>query len=143
METNNIDYKILTKILTNRLKLIDRNIINNLQSSGILNKTTINNALNIEIIIKYIEENKGEGILLSLDQEKAFDRVEHNYLFKVLEKYKFHERFIKFIKIIYKNIKSKIQVNGTFTEAFQIQKSVRQGCLLSMFFYVLSLEPFI
>ena len=136
----NIDYKILT----NRLKLIDTNIINNLQSSGILNKTNINNALNIENIIKYIEENEGEGIRLSSDQEKAFDRVEHNYLFKVLEKYKFPEIFIKFNKIIYKNIKQKkIKVNGIFTEAFQVQKSVRQCCPLSMFLYVLSLEPFI
>ena len=79
----NIDYKILTKILTNRLKLIDTNKINNLPSSGILNRTIINNALNTENIIKYIEENEGEGILLSWDQEKAFDRIEHNYLFKV------------------------------------------------------------
>ena len=139
----NLDYKILTKILTNRLKLIQTNIINNLQSSGILNKSIINNALNIENIIKYIEENENEAVILSLDQEKAFDRVEHNYLFKVLEKYNFPKNFINFIKILYKDVKSKVQVNGMFTEDIQIQRSVRQGCPLSMFLYVLSLEPFI
>ena len=139
----NIDYKILTKILTNRLKLIETNIINNLQSSGILNKTIINNALNIENIIKYIEENESDAIILSLDQEKAFDRVEHDYLFKVLEQYKFPVNFINFIKIIYRNIQSKVQVNGTFTNPINIKRSVRQGCPLSMFLYVLSLEPFI
>ena len=140
----NLDYRILTKILTNRLKLIQTNIINNLQSSEILNKSIVNNALNIENIIKYIEENENEAVILSLDQEKAFDRVEHNYLFKVLEKYNFPNNFINLIKILYKDIKSnKVQVNGKFTEDIQIQRSVRQGCPLSMFLYVLSLEPFI
>ena len=139
----NIDYKILTKILTNRLKLIETKIINNLQSSGILNKTIINNALNIENIIKYIEENESDAVILKLDQEKAFDRVEHDYLFKLLEKYKFPTNFINFIKIIYRNIQSKVQVNGTFTNPINIKRSVRQGCPLSMFLYVLSLEPFI
>ena len=139
----NLDYKILTKILTNRLKLLNTNIINNLQSSGLLNKSIINNALNIENLINYIEENDDEAIIISLDQEKAFDRVEHNYLFKVLEKFNFPDNFLNFIKIIYNDIKSKIQINGTFTETFKIERSVRQGCPLSMFLYVLSLEPFI
>ena len=85
----NLDYKILTKILTNRLKQINTNIINNLQTSGLMNKSIINNALNIENIINYIEENEEEALIISLDQEKAFDRVEHKYLFKVLEKYNF------------------------------------------------------
>ena len=48
-----------------------------------------------------------------------------------------------FIKILYKDVKSKVQVNGMFTEDIQLQRSVRQGCPLSMFLYVLSLEPFI
>ena len=60
--------------------------MNQFQSSGIKQKSIINNTLNIKNIIEYIESNENEGILISLDQEKAFDRVEHNYLFKVLEK---------------------------------------------------------
>ena len=111
----NLDYKILTKILTNRLKQINTNIINNLQTSGLMNKSIINNALNIENIINYIEENEEEALIISLDQEKAFDRVEHKYLFKVLEKYNFPNNFINLIKIIYSNIKTKIQINGCFT----------------------------
>ena len=110
-----LGYKILTKILTNRLKLIQTNIINNLQLSGILNESIVNNALNIENTIKNIEENENETIILSLDQEKAFDRVEHSYLFKVLEKYNFPNNFINFIKILYKDVKSNVQVNGMFT----------------------------
>ena len=57
----NIDYKILTKILTNRIKNIETNIINNLQSAGIKNKSIINNALNLKTIIDYIEEKEKRG----------------------------------------------------------------------------------
>ena len=137
----NIDYKILTKILTNRIKNIETDIINNLQSAGIKNKSIINNALNLKTIIDYIEEKDDKGILISIDQEKAFDRVEHNYLIKVLQKYNFPENFIKFIKIIIYDIKSKVLVNGSFTKEINIKRSVRQGCPLSMLLYVLSLEP--
>ena len=137
----NIDYKILTKILTNRIKNIETNIINNLQSAGIKNKSIINNALNLKTIIDYIEEKEDKGLIISIDQEKAFDRVEHNYLIKVLQKYNFPENFIKFIKTINFDIKSKVLVNGSFTKEININRSVRQGCPLSMLLYVLSLEP--
>lgn len=137
----NIDYKILTKILTNRIKNIETNIINNLQSAGIKNKSIINNALNLKSIIDYIEDKDDKGLLISIDQEKAFDRVEHNYLIKVLKKYNFPKNFINFIKIINYDIKSKVQVNGSFTKEIKIKRSVRQGCPLSMLLYVLSLEP--
>ena len=117
--------------------------MNQFQSSGIKQKSIINNTLNIKNIIEYIESNENEGILISLDQEKAFDRVEHNYLFKVLEKINFNGNFIKLIKIINKNIKSKILVNNKLTTEINIERSVRQGCPLSMLLYALSLEPLI
>ena len=101
--------------------------------------------MNIENVINLVEENDEEAIIISLDQDEAFDRVEHNYLFKVLEKFNFPDNFINFIKIIYNDIKSKIQINESFTGTFKIERSVRKGCPLSilMFLYVLSLEPFI
>ena len=65
--------------MKDRLKLIETKSIIILQSSGILNKNRVNNALHIENIIKYIEENDGNAIVSSLNQEKTFDKVENNY----------------------------------------------------------------
>ena len=59
----------------------------------------------------------------------------------MLQKYNFPENFIKFIKTINFDIKSKVLVNGSFTKEININRSVRQGCPLSMLLYVLSLEP--
>ena len=139
----NVDYKILTKILTERLKNQTENIINNLQSCGCKNRSIINNALNIQTIINYIQKENYDAALISFDQEKAFDRVEHNFIIKALEKYDFPENFIKWIKILYSNIKSKIIINGKFTEEIFITRSVRQGCPLSMFIYAIILEPLV
>ena len=82
----NIDYKILTKILTNRLKNDANLLINSLQSCGPRSRSIINNALNLKTLIDYIENENQNGAIISIDQEKAFDRIEHNYLLKVLEK---------------------------------------------------------
>ena len=138
----NLDYKILTKTLTLRLKNTIANIINEFQSCG-PNRSIINNALNLKSIIKYIRQNDQKYAIISLDQEKAFDRIEHNFLKIVLQKYDFPPNFIKWFEILYTDIESKILVNGTFTSTFKIMRSVRQGCPLSMFLYALGLEPLI
>ena len=43
-----------------------------------------------------------------LDQEKAFDRVEWNWMFKVLQAFSFGDKFIKWLKIMYENMKSSV-----------------------------------
>ena len=84
----NLDYKILTKVLTMRLKNNISTILNNFQSCG-HNKSIINNALNLKSIISYIRQNDQKYAIIALDQEKAFDRIEHNFLKIVFEKIDF------------------------------------------------------
>ena len=80
---------------------------------------------------------------ISLDNERAFDRIEHNFIIKVLEKYNFPNYILKWIKTIYSNITSQVMVNGQLTHKIAIKRSVRQGCPLSMLLYILCLEPLI
>ena len=75
--------------------------------------------------------------------KKAFNRIEHNFIREVLEKYGIHKIFIKWFNILYSGIRSKVMVNGAFTASFEIMRSVRQGCPLSMILYVIVLEPLI
>ena len=123
-----------------RLKNNITHMINDFQSCG-PNKTIINNAQNLKSIIDYIDQNDQNYAIISLDQEKAFDRIEHNFLKIVLKKFNFPSNFINWFNIIYTYIESKVLVNGTFTPNFKILRSVRQGCSLSMFLYALGLEP--
>ncbi|KAK3532262.1 hypothetical protein QTP86_013899, partial [Hemibagrus guttatus] len=69
--------------------------------------------------------------LIFLDQEKAFDRVEHEYLWKVLEAFGFNPGFVAMIKVLYCEIESVLKVNGGLCASFKVLRSIRQGCALS------------
>ena len=79
--------------------------------------------------------------LIFLDQEKAFDRVEHGYLWKVLENFGFNPGFIAMIKVLYSDIESVLKVNGGLCAPFKVYRGIRQGCALSGMLYSLAIEP--
>ena len=139
----NIDYKIQTKVLALRIQTVMDKLLDPLQSSCVKDRNILNNVLNLENLIQYVELNNWNATFISLDNEKAFDRIEQNYVLKVLDKYNFPSEFTSWIKILYKNISAKVIVYGTFTENINISRSIRQGCPLSMLLYILSLEPLI
>jgi hypothetical protein len=78
---------------------------------------------------------------MSIDLEKAFDRVSHEYLWRCLEKFNFPEPFIRIVRRLYTNANSRIQINGSLTISISIRKSVRQGCPLRMILFVIYIEP--
>ncbi|CAC5423455.1 unnamed protein product [Mytilus coruscus] len=92
-------------------------------------------------IIKLIDEDNLEAYLIKIDQEKAFDRVDHKYLFHILEKFGFGPQFIQWIKIFYTGIRSTLKVNGFLTNYVPIHNSLRQGCPISALCYVIAAEP--
>ena len=66
-----------------------------------------------------------------MDARKVFDSVDHEYLLKVLEAYGFGPKFINWVKLLNKNLKADILVNGYRTDKIDIEKSVKQGDALS------------
>ena len=94
------DYKILTKILANRLKQILPKIISQEQNCSIPQRTIFNNLFLIRDLIKYQKEKKNKFYLLQIDQEKAFDKIDRPFLFQTMEKLGFSIEYIKFIEIL-------------------------------------------
>jgi len=135
------DYKIISKVISNRIKTVVNKLISELQTGAGKNKSILDNLINIDSIINYIEIKQLGAAIISFDQEKAFDRVEHNYLLSVLEAYNFPNNIVKWIKILYTNITSSILINGKISKSFNVTRSVRQGCPLSMTLYALAIEP--
>lgn len=138
----NSDYKLFTKVLCNRLKPIMPRILGPGQSACVEKSSCVDNlTLLRNIIVKANKCKKFKGIILSVDLEKAFDRVDHEFLWKILEKFGFPDMFINCLKKLYKNATSKVLFNGFLTNSFPISSSVRQGCPLSMFLFALYIEP--
>ena len=76
-------------------------------------------------------------MLLNLDAEKAFDRVDRLFLEQMLLEMGFGETFAIWISTLYKNPRSKVRVNGCFSDSFNVERGVRQGDSL----YIESIEP--
>ena len=90
-------------------------------------------------VLHFCNENNIQGAVLTLDWSKAYDRVDHNFLFAVLAKLGFCDSFIKILKLFCSNVRSVIQINGNITSSFHMGRGVRQGCPLSMMIYVLKI----
>ena len=138
----NVDYKIIAKVLCNRLRYCLADIIHPDQTCSIPGRSIFDNCHLIRDIVHNVNSNVNDyGILLSTDQEKAFDRVDHSYLLYMLKKYGFNDDFVRWISIMYYDISSAVIVNGHVSSTFPVQRSVRQGCPLSPLLYVMCLEP--
>ena len=137
----NIDYKIITKILSARLRQHLTKLIHPDQTCSVKGRNIQDNCHYLRDIINEINEENTQGLVLSLDQEKAFDRVNHTYLFNILEQYGFSADFRKWVQILYTDIYSSVIVNNHISDRFKLTRSVRQGCPLSPLLYILSLEP--
>ena len=98
---------------------------------------------NLHLIREVLEgiQDDTEAALISLDQSKDFDRVDHRFLASVLETAGFEPEFRRWISMMYHNPQAVVQVNGRRSRVFAIERSVRQGCPLSPLLYVLTLEP--
>lgn len=137
----NVDYKVFAKVMANRLKHVLPKIINQNQTCCVPGRDISDNVANIRDIIEYANYTGIEGYLLKIDQQKAFDMVAHEYLFEILSRFGFGDRFQKWIKIMYTEIYSAVKNNGHLTQFFPISRSVRQGCPISAMLYVISAEP--
>jgi len=78
---------------------------------------------------------------LNLNFEKAFDRVEHGYLWGVLQAFGFGDRFVGWVQTLYTSATSRITLNVNLTDPVRLCRSVRQGCPLSSLLFTLAVEP--
>ncbi len=135
----NTDIKILTKLLAMRLNWVLPTIIHESQTA-VYGRQIGNNINLIRDLIDLVNKNEEEAAFLFIDQEKAFDRVNHKILYKVLEKFGFGESFINWIKTIYLDASTRLSINGFLTDPIPLLSGVRQGCPLSPLLFVMVIE---
>ena len=78
--------------------------------------------------------------ILSLDQEKAFDRVDWSFMHHTLSFMGFGPSFCGWVRLFYTGVSSAVLVNGYISDFFDLSRGVRQGCPLSALIYVLTAE---
>lgn len=139
----NVDYKIVTKTLANRLKTVIGSIVNCEQSYCIPERTIYDNIIVAKFMYDHHSKHSLPLAMVSLDQSKAFDNVSHQYLFKTLQNFNFPPSFIRIIQKLYLNSSIIIKHQGKLLSRIPFKKGIRQGCPLSGMLYSLIIETFL
>jgi len=135
----NADFKLLSKLLANRLNAVLPTLVHHDQTA-VKGRWIMDSIHSIQAAFDYLENGGSQGGVLFLDQQKAFDRVEHDYLFKVLERFGFGPFFINAIRAQYNTAEARVKVNNFLSEPIPIRRGVRQGDPLSFPLFVLVIE---
>ena len=136
----NLDYKIATKALSNRIRNVFPNILREDQTCGVPGRSIFKNLFLLRDTIDFARLKHLPTAVISLDQEKPFDRISHPFLQRVLKKFNFGPDFRRWVHVIYTDITSMVINNGWLSSPFPLQRGVRQGCPLSLLLYGLVVE---
>lgn len=136
----NTDYKLVSKVITERLKSVMSSVVHQDQTCSVPGRSIFSNLQFVRDLLDMIDKTDETGILVTLDQEKAFDRVDHKFLMRTLSKFGFGPTFCQWVSLFYNNVFSRIIVNGNLSDPIFLGRGVRQGCPLSPLLYVLVSE---
>lgn len=94
-----------------------------------------------QMIMDYMEVEEENGVIVALDQEKAYDKITHGYLWKVLEKFDVPINFINTVKSLYEDVETIVIINREISSKYKVTKGVQQGDPLSCLLFNLAIEP--
>lgn len=135
-----IVYKIVAKVLANRLAAVIQKIINHDQTGFLRGRCIQDNLRLIQDAIDYASQDDLPGAICALDFKSAFNSVEHSFIFFALRKFGFGEPFIKWIKLLYTGTELAVINNGFTSDWFKPERGIMQGCPISGMLFIIAVE---
>lgn len=137
----NSDLKIFTKILANRLNNLLPSLIHKDQVGFIPLRQAGDSTRRATDLIDVVNRTQSEALLLSLDAEKAFDRLSWPFLFATLLRVDIRGPFLQTIAHLYSSPLTLVRTQFASSPAFFISNGTRQGALFPLFFMHSVLSP--
>ena len=138
----NVDTKIISKAIANKLKLILPSIISNDQTAYVQGRFIGESTRLISDILEITDSFNIGGYILTADIEKAFDSMDHIFLLAVLKKIGFGNDFIDLIKMLLKDNESCVLNGGVTSKYFSLQRGARQGDPIAAYLFIIAIEIF-
>ena len=136
----NVDTKILSKALAAKLKPVLPSIISSNQTAYVEKRCISESGRLISDIIEICKKENIPAYLVTMDFEKAFDSLDHDFLICVLKKIGFGDNFITWIKILLNDQQSCVLNGGLTTQYFKLERGARQGDPISAYLFIIALE---
>ncbi|CAM2102542.1 unnamed protein product [Caretta caretta] len=120
------DYKIVAKAISLRLGFVMADVIHPDQTYTVPGHSIFDNLFLVRDPLELGRRDSLSFALLSLDQEKAFDRVDHGYLLSTLQAFGFGPQFVSFLQVLYASVERLVRLNWTLTKPVSFGRGVRQ-----------------
>nr|GEZ38588.1 RNA-directed DNA polymerase, eukaryota [Tanacetum cinerariifolium] len=133
-------YKIIAKILANRLAGVLGDIVNEVQSAFVADRQILDGPFILNEVIQWCKLKKKQSLVFKFDFEKAYDSVRWDFLDDILGKLGFGDKWRMWIQSCLKSSRGSIIINGSPTEEFQFFEGLKQCDPLSPFLFILVTE---
>nr|GEV40542.1 RNA-directed DNA polymerase, eukaryota [Tanacetum cinerariifolium] len=133
-------YKVVTKVLANRLALIILDLISDTQSAFVANRQILDGSFILNELLHWCKRKKKQVMFYKVDFAKAYDLVRWDYLLDVLEAFEFGNIWSKWIRGTFNSAKASDLVNGSLTIEFPFYYGLKQGDPLSPYLFILIME---
>nr|GEX70849.1 RNA-directed DNA polymerase, eukaryota, reverse transcriptase zinc-binding domain protein [Tanacetum cinerariifolium] len=133
-------YKIISKILANRLVVVLGGLVNGIQSAFVADKQILDGPFILNELVQWCKKKKKQSLVFKVDFEKAYDSVIWDHLDDIMRKFCFGEKWCMWIQSCLRSSRGSVIVNGSHTEEFQFYKGLKQGDPLSPFLFILVME---
>ena len=123
----NVDFKIAAGAIAGWLLKVIHLVVAKDQTCGVPDRYMWENVAFLWDV-SYATTFDSRVAILSLDQEKAFDRVDWGFMLSTLRTMGFGASFVNWVRLLYTNVQSAVNVNGYLSSFFSLSRGVHQGC---------------